>query len=243
MTIKKPAPWFYHDGVLAAGQSLTLTEDEARHAASSRRLEKGNELTVFDGRGTVADAVVTAIGHRGRNVVLEVSGTRIIDLPELQIHLASALPKGDRQVVMLDMATQLGMNSFTPLDCEHSVVKARENAERRWQRILVEACKQSRRPYLPTIQSARSPVVLAQHHKAEMWIAHPDGASPATLPQPACESLTILIGPEGGFTDAEVSAVCHHGARKVALGAGVLRIETAAVAMIAYARLALAAAK
>lgn len=241
MSMKKPAPWFYHDGALSPGQSVTLTDDEARHAAGSRRLEKGDGLTVFDGRGTVADAIVRDIGNRGRSVVLDVSGSRMVNPPALPIHLASALPKGDRLAVMLDMATQLGMNSFTPLDCEHSVVKVSENAERRWQRILVEACKQSRRPYLPRIQSAQSPTMLVQQCNGEVWVAHPDGASPATLPQPAGDSLTILIGPEGGFTDTEVSAVCDHGARKVALGAGILRVETAAVAMLAYVRLALAA--
>jgi 16S rRNA (uracil1498-N3)-methyltransferase len=239
--MKKAAPWFYHDGVLEPGQSVTLADDEARHAVGSRRLEKGDALTVFDGRGTIADAIVTDIGNRGRKVVLEVSGTQTVHLPVLPIHLASALPKGDRLAVMLDMATQLGMNSFTPLDCEHSVVKVSENAERRWQRILVEACKQSRRPHLPVIQPALGPVALVQQLKGAVWIAHPDGISPASLPQAAGDSLTILIGPEGGFADEEVKAACDHGAHKVSLGAGMLRIETAAVALLAYARLRFAA--
>ena len=238
--MKKSAPWFYHDGVLAPGQAVILAEEEARHAAGSRRLETGAALTVFDGRGTIADAVVTDTGNRGRHVVLEVSDTRTVGLPALPIHLASALPKGDRLGVMLDMATQLGMNSFTPLECEHSVVKVSENAERRWQRILVEACKQSRRPYLPAVQPALSPVAHVQQLKGAVWLAHPDGVSPSSLSQPGIDSLTILIGPEGGFADEEVKAACDHGAKKVSLGAGILRIETAAVAALAYARLVFA---
>ena len=241
MNVKKSAPWFYHDAELQSGMSVTLTDEEARHAAGSRRLEQGDALTLFDGRGTIAEAVVGEIGKRGRDVVLTIAGTRTVASPILPLHLASALPKGDRLAVMLDMATQLGMSSFTPLDCERSVVKVSDNAERRWHRILIEACKQSRRPYLPEVQPALSPGALMQHCKGEVWIAHPDGASPTALPSPVGDSLTILIGPEGGFTESEIAMVSACGARKVSLGTGILRIESAAVAMLAYARLTFAA--
>lgn len=243
MSIKKSAPWFYYDAELQSGMSVTLADEEARHAAGSRRLEIGDALTVFDGRGTVAEGVVAEIGNRGREVLLTISGTRTVALPVLRVHLASALPKGDRLAVMLDMATQLGMNSFTPLDCERSVVKVGDNAERRWRRILIEACKQSRQPHLPEVRSAVSPVLFAKQCEGEVWIAHPDGDRPATLPPPAEGSLTILIGPEGGFTDVEVEAVSACGARKVSLGTGILRTESAAVAMLAYARLTFAASE
>ena len=238
--MKKAAPWFYYPAELEAGKSGRLSDEEARHAAGSRRLEPGDALTLFDGSGVVADALVVAVGSRGRDVAFEVSGTHNASSPALALHLACALPKGDRLASLLDMATQLGMSSFTPIDCARSVVKVSENAERRWQRILIEACKQSRRPYLPIVRPATRPQVLAEQCQGELWIAHPGGSRPAELSPEAETSLTIMIGPEGGFTEEEVDAVTAQGAHKVSLGAGILRTESAAIALLAYARLAFA---
>src|SRR5688572_4169822 len=116
-------PRFYCETLPAPGEVARLHGDEARHAAASRRLKAGDMLWLFDGRGAVARARFQALHDRGREVETVVEEKQQLPRPQPEIHLAAALPKGDRAAVLLDMATQLGISAFTPLLCEHGVVK------------------------------------------------------------------------------------------------------------------------
>ena len=141
---------------------------------------------------------------------------------------------------MLDMGTQLGMTEFTPLRCTHSVVNPRTHASRRWQRVCLEACKQSRRAFLPKINSVSTPLEVARcaaENEYRILIAHP-GEQP--LSSEAVEKLPwsrilLLIGPEGGFSNDEVRQITAEGGMPVTLGTGILRVETAATALVAWA--------
>jgi 16S rRNA (uracil1498-N3)-methyltransferase len=133
------------------------------------------------------------------------------------------------------MATQLGMVRFTPLVCARSVVTPGAHSAERWRRVCLEACKQSRRFYLPEIEAPASPRELARRAApGALWVAHP-AAEPSALFAASSlpNTLTILIGPEGGFTEQEVGEVLAAGGRAFGLGAAILRIETAAVAALA----------
>ncbi len=236
-------PLFYSEALADAGAVVTLTGDEARHAAASRRLQAGDALWLFDGRGGLARATLLQVTARGRTLDLRVEERRTESPPRPAIHLACALPKGDRQGVLLDMATQLGMTRFTPLICERSVVKPGASSADRWRRICLEACKQSRRTHLPELSPPATPreTVARTAGNETVWIAHPsDGAVPVStaVRQAGPERVTILIGPEGGFTEMEVEQATGGGGQKIALGAAILRIETAAVALVAALSLA-----
>ncbi|MDP2705936.1 MAG: RsmE family RNA methyltransferase, partial [Burkholderiales bacterium] len=153
-------------------------------------------------------------------------------------HLACTLPKGDRQSVLLDMSTQLGITLFTPLECERSVVKAGGNSPARWRKICLEACKQSRRLYLPVIESpatVQDVTARAVARGSRVWIAHTvdHAVTVINAVNHTPGDVTILIGPEGGFTEEEVRQAVAHGAGALRLGNSILRIETAAVALIA----------
>lgn len=219
------------------GERVMLTGDEANHALGARRLQMGSDIGLFDGQGTAARAVVTAVDRRRHTLEAKLTDRQRMPNPRPAVHLACALPKGDRQNVLLDMATQLGMVRFTPLVCTHSVVKPGANSRERLRRICLEACKQSRRFYLPEIDAPASPRELARRvPPGNLWIAHPaPGATMLTGTLP--NTLTLLIGPEGGFTDAEVQEAIAAGARAFTLGPAILRIETAAVAALALAML------
>jgi 16S rRNA (uracil1498-N3)-methyltransferase len=159
------------------------------------------------------------------------------------LHLACALPKGDRQQVLLDMATQLGMTRFTPLDCARSVVKPGANSPARWRKICLEACKQSRRLYLPAIEATSTLPDAARRATAEgsqVWLAHPaaQAVSITTAINQPVNDVTLLVGPEGGFTETEIEQAVAAGARPLTLGTSILRIETAAVALVAAFALA-----
>ncbi len=231
-------PLFYSRQLAEPGAILTLTGDEAHHAAASRRLQDGDTLWLFDGIGGAARATLLRVAARGRTLELRIEERRIELSPKPEIHLACALPKGDRQNTMLDMATQLGMTRFTPLDCEHGVVKPGANSATRWGKICLEACKQSRRFHLPVIETVSTVRDVVKHSTAdgsEVWLAHPAAlavtVSDATNQK--AKNVTILIGPEGGFTEEEIRQAVTAGAKLLTLGASILRIETAAVALIA----------
>lgn len=236
-------PLFFVEPLPEAGGTLVLAGDEAHHAAASRRLHPGATLWLFDGQGGIARATLQRVGARGRELALQVEERRT-EPPAPPIHLACAIPKGDRQQVLLDMATQLGMTQFTPLACERSVVKPGAASRERWRRICLEACKQSRRPYLPVIHEPASPREVAMQAATmgfDLWIAHPGDqsipVSTLTASRDQARGVTILIGPEGGFTREEIDAVSAGGGTALALGQAVLRIETAAVALLAMLRL------
>ena len=231
-------PLFYSRQLADPGATLVLSGDEAHHAAASRRLHNDDTLWLFDGDGGVARATLLRVAAHGRTLELRIEERRIKPAPKPAIHLACALPKGDRQNTMLDMATQLGMTRFTPLACERSVVKPGANSATRWGKICLEACKQSRRFHLPAIETVSTVRDVVKRSAAEgsgLWLAHP-AAQAVTVPVAAnqkTKNVTILIGPEGGFTEEEIRQAVAAGGGLLTLGTSILRIETAALALIA----------
>ena len=223
-------PLFFCPSLPSPGAVFELAPEEARHATGARRLAIGDELFLFDGKGKRARARIRDVPRRGAPR-LELLTSETVPPPARRVWLASALPKGDRQAVLLDMATQLGMTDFVPLACERSVAAASAGAIARWQRILLEACKQSRRFYLPRLHPALTPAQLPRHAAARLFVAHPGGDT-LTLAADASD-VAAAIGPEGGFTEAEVAALVAGGAGKIGLGDGILRIETAGIAALA----------
>ena len=242
-------PWFYlnplpHRTAAAGGADapdaiVELPKEEARHVAGARRLRAGDALVLCDGAGGLAHGVLLA-GTRGeiRVRVLEVEE---VARPTPALHLASALPKGDRLTSLLSMATQLGMTSFSPLQCTHSVVRTSASTPERWARIAREACKQSRRAHLPEFRSARAPRQVAQEAAAageSVLLFDPSGPH---LPQrllaeeclrQAC-ALHLLVGPEGGFSSREIEEIRGLDGLVCRLSDGVLRCETACAAVLA----------
>ncbi|MCL4209347.1 MAG: 16S rRNA (uracil(1498)-N(3))-methyltransferase [Phycisphaeraceae bacterium] len=233
--------WFYSEALPAAPGTFVLDRREAAHAAS-RRLRPHESVRLFDGAGSVAIATVLQGGAGSRRVAVQVESIEHRPAPLACLHLASALPTGERLAVMLDMATQLGMTDFTPLHCERGRPPRRDDAADKWRRITIESCKQCQRAWLPAIHAGAAPaevaragvaagipVLLADQRGEPM--AHVISGASASKPG----SILCLVGPEGGFTGAEIGAVTEAGARPVTLGEYVLRIETAAAAMLAIA--------
>jgi len=232
--------WFYCPGLAGAGVQVALPVSEAHHALRARRLKIGDTLTLFDGAGRVAEGCIADTSQRSTGVTVALGQHHVHPPPPAQIHLFSALPKGDRQGVMLDMATQLGMTDFTPLICERSVSQASNKAFERWQRTLIEACKQSHRPWLPVLHPPLAPRQLAARGATPECLVLLAMVGTAALARafPGMDAVTasprwLLVGPEGGFTPPEQADLKSLGSACVAVGTGVLRTETAAVAMVA----------
>lgn len=234
-------PWFHAPGPLASGMTIELDREEARHATGARRLAAGDDVILFDGAGTLARASIASINKRGREVLAEVHEVRMQPAPSPALTVATALPKGDRLAVMLSMLVQLGVNAIRPLECARGVVRVTADSPARWCRIMLEACKQSRRARVPEILPALGVTDAARcalESGGFAWIAHPTGRPVRDMTPPiTLHGLTLLIGPEGGFTEEEVESALLVGASAVSLGDGILRIETAAVALLAAIRL------
>lgn len=231
--------WFYLPTIPPPGERIALSERESRHAVSSRRLREGDRISVFDGTGRVAGATIRAAG-KAIDIELGESHLEPPLIPE--IHLATALPKGDRQSVMLSMLAQLGIASFTPLLCDRSIVKVGSGFADRAARICIEACKQSRHALLPVIHEPRRLAETLRElgeDASSSVFAHPcrDPIDSSIAPLRTANRITIMVGPEGGFTEAEVEAARDAGAIIVDLGRTILRTETAAVALTSLLRL------
>jgi 16S rRNA (uracil1498-N3)-methyltransferase len=216
--------------------TVWLDHEESHHALAVLRLRAGAEINLLDGHGTLARTRV--IGARGALVECEVL-ERDIQAPVLpRIHLASALPKGDRQNVLLDMATQLGMASFTPLRWARSTATASRNAYPRWERICRSACKQALERHLPELRAELTPVDFVRSLSAAdaaVVLADLEGETPGRIDNPVSD-IGLVVGPEGGFTDEERSGIRAAGARPVRFSPNILRVETAVVTGLAILR-------
>ena len=195
----------------------TLHPDDAHHLFRVLRLRDGECVTISDGCGGWQATEV--VGHLLRPV-----GEPTMELPGPQLTIASAIPKGDRAEWMVQKLTEVGVTEIVLLHCERSVVRWEgDRAERqlaRARRVAKEAAMQSRRARLPVVTGPQACAdVLVLDNVA---VAEPAGVAAGVL---GWRPSTVVIGPEGGFSDRELVAA----PTLVALGPTVMRIETAAV--------------
>ncbi|MBL9149085.1 MAG: 16S rRNA (uracil(1498)-N(3))-methyltransferase [Phycisphaerae bacterium] len=235
-------PWFVVPSLPDVGASVALPRDEAKHAFGAKRLGAGDGVVLFDGAGGVADARLTGERTRDGSPLVTVDARKAATWSGRRVHLASALPKGDRLATLVEMTAQLGVASLAPLRCERSVVGETESRSDRMRRIQVEACKQARWPFVPELHGETSVDEVCRQRgvggvrEVPILVAHPGGTSLAALARSLPDEVVVCIGPEGGFTDREVAALEAAGARTVSLATSILRVETAAVVAVATLR-------
>lgn len=215
---------------------LDLTPSAHHHLFNVLRAKVGQEIMVFNGEGESFRAAITQLLKKQGKIKL----TEKLDAnPEspLNIHLAQGVSKGDRMDFVMQKATELGVNEITPVMTERTQVKLDEKRWEKkinhWQEIIIHACEQSGRSTLPKLNA---PVEYTQ------WLTtltpglrlilspHTDEKL-KSVEKP--ERVTLLIGPEGGFSDQEVDfAINRFDFHALQLGPRVLRTETAAVAAL-----------
>lgn len=219
-----------------AGPTAELDADQARHARKALRLGPGDAVVLIDGRGGQATGTLLEV-TAGRAVV-QVGDVERVDPPRPRITLAVAIPKGDRADAMVDQLSQLGVDRLVPLTTERSVVSPRPAKLDRFRRRAEEAMKQCGRLHVMTI-GEMTPLQAAFAEPADVrLVLHPDGPAVTSLAPRLQQAATVLalIGPEGGFSDDELSAAAAADIERLALPTPVLRIETAAPAAAAVLR-------
>jgi 16S rRNA (uracil1498-N3)-methyltransferase len=219
-----------------------LDEDEVRHLAVMRA-QVGDELILFDGSGCQWRARIVSLSKRRAEVELLERQAIDRELP-ISLMLAAALPKGDRQKWLVEKATELGVTRLVPLVTERGVAQPVEAALVRLRRVVIEASKQCGRNRLmeianpsptPTFWAENSTGLGTELGAAPLCLlADPEGQPLTQIVRPARAPLMIAVGPEGGFTPAEVAAAAAAGWQRVSLGPRILRVETAAIALAAW---------
>jgi 16S rRNA (uracil1498-N3)-methyltransferase len=217
---------------LRPGAGFVLDGDEGRHAATVRRIRAGEQIDLADGVGVIAHCAVTAAGS-GR-LDLRVEGVDRLPPPALRLALAQALAKGGRDEQAVETATEIGVDVVLPWQAARSIVRWQgergEKARHRWETITREAAKQSRRARVPQVEPVRATPALARR-AAESTLAlvlHEAASRPLLdVPMPADGEVLVIVGPEGGIGDDELSVLVEAGAVAVRLGPEVLRASTA----------------
>jgi 16S rRNA (uracil1498-N3)-methyltransferase len=218
--------------------SLALGGPEAHHCHDVMRCQVGAKIIAFNGEGTEVVGTITAAKKSQVDFDIE----SVDHTPPLlaTLTLCQAIPKGKNMDLVVQKATELGVANIVPLLTEHTIIrldaKAAAKKQLKWQRVAIEACKQSGQNHLPTVTQ---PVTLAD------YLATPQPADLQLIAslQPGSRHLkdllanavdkpvsaVILIGPEGDFSQAEVEQVLAAGHLPITLGPIILRTETAAL--------------
>ncbi|MCW0213687.1 MAG: 16S rRNA (uracil(1498)-N(3))-methyltransferase [Pseudonocardia sp.] len=230
------APLFLVDELPGPG-AFALTGAEGRHAATVKRIRPGETVLLADGRGGLARAEAGEAGEAGKDSLeLDVVEVVRLDPPAPRVLLAQALVKGDRGELAVETATEAGVDGVIPWRAARCVAKWEqgprgEKALARWRSTVREAAKQARRPWVPTVAEPVGTPELARlaGTSAATLVLH-EGADHVLCAAdlPAEGDVLLVVGPEGGISDAELDALAAAGARTVRLGPDVLRASTAA---------------
>lgn len=232
-----PQRRIFSDQPLAEGRTLRLDGDAANHVARVLRLRCGDALVVFDGSGRDFAAEITALGRNEVTVRLGAATAVISESPAV-ITLFQGVCRGPRMDTVIQKATELGVARVVPVLTERSVVRLEHSQATRklahWQRVAVSACEQSCRSRIPEVSEP-----LALHEALQLATILPvrllldPAGNPMPGPSAAPGSIGLLIGPEGGLTEAERDTATAHGFQRVRLGPRIMRTETAPLAALA----------
>lgn len=231
-------PRIFVDLPLNEGEKILLPEAQAHHLVQVLRLRIGEDLTLFNGKDGEFEAVLTSASKREVLAWL-VRHHAVARESSLDITLGQCVSKGDRMDYTLQKAVELGVTRIVPLLSERSVVKL--DAERwekkmeHWRGVIVSSCEQSGRTCIPALD----PVINLQHwlpktsrESLKLTLA-PGATQKLNQIDRANRPITLLVGPEGGLSDAEIERSLKMGFEALSLGPRILRTETAGVAALA----------
>ena len=223
--------YFYTPPRLISTTDLTIDGDEFDHLTHVMRKKVGDAIRVVDGKGMAYDATIMEIARRTARCEITHAYERLNE-PAIDVTLGVAILKNaSRFDFLVEKVTELGVNTIIPLTTERTI--ARSAKVERWQKLALAAMKQSGRCVLPSVSGLTgladfvasippTALRLIPHEKAERTLMN-------AVPQSKSQSITICIGPEGGFSDEEINQAAQRGFMPVSLGPRRLRTETAAI--------------
>lgn len=220
---------------------VTIQGKDAAHITKSLRMSIGEGITVCDGQGSDYDCILTAVSPEKVVGRIRQQGDSEGE-PTVAVHVYVALSKGDKMDYVVQKVTELGAFAVHPFISERCVSKpdskAIEKKTQRWQKIMSEAAKQCGRGKIPTVYPA-VPFSEAIRQAAEtdmplfLYENEQKHGIKEILSQKSFETVSVVIGPEGGFAEHEVSQALEQGMQCVSIGKRILRCETAPLAAVA----------
>jgi len=203
---------------------------EAHHAINVLRVKNGDNIELFDGDGRYAQGNIVGISKSKIEVIADKIETST--RPKVNITLALAIPKYSRQETLILMCTELGISKFLPVVFSRSSVRENFRIEK-WVRWSIQACKQSRRNYLPVITEPMGfdNFINSIHEYDCVIYGEHQASNKNRIELTNKENILIIVGPEGGFTSDEIETMQSQGASAMRIGQHILRIETSAVAL------------
>ncbi|MEO0444268.1 MAG: 16S rRNA (uracil(1498)-N(3))-methyltransferase [Pseudomonadota bacterium] len=229
-------PRIYTTQSLAKNSTVHLDAAAAHYVANVLRMKPDRPIVLFNGEGGEYHGRLAVAGKKLVSVKVLSYIDKSLESP-LKIQLGVCLIKSDRMDWLLQKATELGVSSVTPLFSEYSDIKLPANRYEKklkhWRQVMTNACQQSGRTLLPTIgEPAELSVWLQQVDSDFNCILHPHNA--ANLNTNAdVGSITLLVGPEGGFAESEITLAHKYKFLSLSLGPRILRAETAPLAALA----------
>lgn len=230
-------PRFFVEPVSETGATFPLPQAAAHHAARVLRMRVGDTLALFNGHGGEYHAHITAIDRDKVTVAIQAFDPIEREAP-LAITLMQGIAHGERMDAVIQKATELGVARIVPVACARSVTRLdAERADKRvahWRSIAIAACEQCGRNRVPEIGAVVVLESAVEHETAGLRLMlspHASVSLRSIAQRP--DGVTLLVGPEGGLTDAEEGAATAAGFQPIRLGPRVLRTETAGPAFIA----------
>jgi 16S rRNA (uracil1498-N3)-methyltransferase len=225
-------PRIYTSKTITPHTDVTLDAQATNHVASVLRMQTGEHIFLFNGEGGYFEATLTHIVKK--QVTVHIRDHRLSENESpLRIHIGQSLSRGERMDYAIQKSSEMGVTEITPLFTTRSEVKldAERSAKRQqhWQQIAISACEQCGRNKIPIINA---PITLSDFianvaADVKLVLHHESSSQLRDLPKPT--SVALLIGPEGGLTEEEITQATQYGFAATQLGPRVLRTETAPV--------------
>lgn len=220
---------FYNPDINESTESFSFDKEESRHIIKVLRKKDSDILHVTNGSGLLFETEITLASDN--KCIVQVLSIKKTDKPKFRLHLAVAPTKmNDRFEWFLEKATEIGIQEITPIICDRSERKV-VNLER-FEKIILSAMKQSNETFLPKLNEAISfKEFIKQKNEGLQLIAHCEETDKKSLKEilKPNESVTMLIGPEGDFSEKEIALALENNYQPVTLGNTRLRTETAAI--------------
>lgn len=230
-------PVFFVDPFAEDAAQLTLDGAEGLHAAKVRRIRVGEPIRIADGQGHFADCFVIEVAPR--SLVAKVTNHGFEPSRTPRIMVVQAIPKLDRATLAVELLTEVGVDAIVPWSAANCVARWEDPAKvvkgvARWTQTAREASKQSRRSRIPHIaQPVHIGEIAAMCADSQVIVLHESATTLINDLRPGTESVTIVVGPEGGISPDELEQLTAAGASIRRLGPDVLRTSSAGFAAVA----------
>jgi 16S rRNA (uracil1498-N3)-methyltransferase len=227
-------PRFFISGSIILDQPITLPDDVGHHLAKVLRLREGDGIVLFNGEGGEYRSQVAAI-HKKKVEVFVNEFSEGNRAPALPVNLGMCVLKRDAMDRVIAKAVELGIESITPLISDHCSVSTKviRNRQAHWQQVIITACEQCGLNRLPQLHPAAPLIDWLEDQTTETRIVALPNASPLPKNPVATKDVSLLVGPEGGFSEVEVTTASGRGFQSATFGQRVLRGETAPVVALA----------